>query len=120
MAAVNNKGKVQASSLLEVLIAMVTILVVFGIAMMIFTNVTNMSLSARKLQAESMVRKTLLLTEQMNDPTNQTLNEDGLRIEVSVNDYPENNALNEVSITAYDENQQLMATAKKLIPHWHE
>ena len=45
------RTKIMASTILEVIVAMVIIVVVFGIAMMIYTNVLRMSLSVKKIQA---------------------------------------------------------------------
>ena len=52
MAQVINR-KVEASTLVEVLIAMVVILVVFAVALGVFKNVLSSGISLRKLQAQA-------------------------------------------------------------------
>jgi len=114
------RNKLSASSVLEVVIAMVIILVVFGMGLMIFTNVTRMSLSANKLEAEGIVRKTLLLVEQSDKPTDQSFQEGGFRIVTTLKPDTADSVLIHVSVDAYDIKQQKLATAQKLIIKEHE
>ncbi|MES2275323.1 MAG: hypothetical protein V4592_04825 [Bacteroidota bacterium] len=116
---ISNK-RVRASSVLEVIISMVIILLIFGIAMTIFTNVTRTSLSARKLRAEAVIRKTMLQTEQADAPGDQLLKIDDLQIEITVKATVLNSKLNEISIIAYDENKQIIAQLQKLIISRHD
>ena len=59
------RTKIMASTILEVIVAMVIIVVVFGIAMMIYTNVLRMSLSVKKIQAQAILKETLYNIEKM-------------------------------------------------------
>ncbi|MEE1945908.1 type II secretion system protein [Pedobacter sp. KR3-3] len=61
MAKLINK-KLEASTLIEVLIAMVIIMVVFAIAMQVFGNVLRTGVSYKKLQAQNQMQ---LLSEQV-------------------------------------------------------
>lgn len=107
--------KLAASSVLEVVIAMVIILVVFSTGMMIFSNVTRMSLSASQLEAESIAKKTLLLTEQTGQLTNQVFQEDQFKVVVTVKDSSADSGLTNICVDAYNEQLQKVATAQKLI-----
>lgn len=115
-------GKLTASSVLEVVVAMVIILIVFGMGMIIFANVTGRSLSANRLEAEGIVRKTLLLMEQSDEPADQSFQEDEFRIVVTLKSDVVDSALTNISVDAYDLQQQKIATAQKLIikKHRHE
>lgn len=114
--------RISASSVLEVVIAMVIILIVFGMGMMIFGNITGMSLSASRLEAEGIVRKTLLLTEQSDEPTDQSFREDQFRVVVTIKAGQADSTLTHICVDAYDEQQQKVASAQRLIlkKHWHE
>lgn len=61
MAKLINK-KLAASTLIEVLIAMVIIMVVFAIAIQVFSNVLNTGVSYKKLQVQNQLQ---LLSEQV-------------------------------------------------------
>jgi type II secretory pathway pseudopilin PulG len=116
MAAINILSKkARASSVLEVIISMVIILMVFGIAMMIFTNVTRTSLSAKKLRAAAQIRKIMLQTEQLAQPDDQSFQIDDFNIEVKIKQLEQNDKLNEITVTAFDGNQQKVAQLQKLI-----
>lgn len=61
MAKLINK-KLEASTLIEVLIAMVIIMVVFGIAIQVFSNILHTGVSYKKLQVQNQLQ---LLSEQV-------------------------------------------------------
>ena len=105
--------KLPASSLLEVIISMLIIIVIFGIAMMIFSNVTNSSLSVKKLKAGALIKQQMLVLARSPHPADGTLQADEFKLDIKVSAY--NEKLNEVSITAYDGNQQPVALLKQIM-----
>ncbi|GAB3909921.1 hypothetical protein [Mucilaginibacter boryungensis] len=107
--------KVQASSVLEVIISMLVIIIIFGIAMMIFSNVTNSSLSIKKSKAEALIKQQMLLLARSQHLADETLRADEFKLDVKVSAYSENKKLNEVSITAFDGNQQQVAVYKQIM-----
>lgn len=107
-----NKG-VNASTLLEVIVSMVIIVVVFGIAMMIYTNVLRFSLSAKKLRAQMILNQTMLKAENNPQSITQTLTVGDFRVEQEIKPYTNN--LTEIHLTAYDQNQQKIAELEKVI-----
>jgi len=109
------KGKLKASTILEVLISMIVIMVVFGIAMMIFTNVTRSSLSDKKLSAEKALNEQLLNDEKSAGLVTQTLTIDNFRVEQTVQPYNGDNSLTRIDLAAYDEGQQKIAELHKII-----
>lgn len=113
-------AKVKASTILEVIIAMVVILVVFGIAMMIYANVTQSSLSVKKIKAEAILKEYLQNAEKADENTTQTFTADDLRIEQQVKSYDNEKKLIEIDLAAYDANQQQVAELHKVIINKHE
>jgi hypothetical protein len=116
MAVLKFHRKVAASSVLEVIIAMVLITIIFGIAMMIFTNVTRMSLSAKKLRAFALIDSTLQATAlPQSGTTTQQIDDFRIELQISTSTaYPD---MTEIRATAYDLNQVKITEQAKLIPH---
>ncbi len=107
--------KVQASTILEVLISMVIIITVFGIAMMIYTNVVRMSLSIKKIKAQAILEEILLNNEQSKNIVTYSMNVDDFRIEQEVKPFNNDTVLNTIKLTAYDANQQAITNLQKVI-----
>ncbi len=107
--------KVNASTLLEVVIAMVIIILVFGMAMMIYTNVLRLSLSAKKIKAQAILQDIALKTEQTRDYTTRSIAVDDFRIEQEVQAFNNDTLLNRIHLTAYDANQRLITELQKVI-----
>jgi len=104
--------KIKGSTILEVIIAMVVIVVVFGIAMMIYSNVLRLSLSAKKLRAKAVLEDVLLKAAAGE---NQTLTIGEFRIEQEIQSYNGNNNLLSVHLTAYDANQLKIAELRQVM-----
>jgi Tfp pilus assembly protein PilV len=107
--------KVTGSTIIEVLIAMTIILLVFGIAMMIFGNIMRSSLSVSRLSAESLLRERLLYIEQNPQAGNETITSGSLQIEQDIKPYESNAHLEEVHLVAHDLNNQKAAEVSKVI-----
>jgi Tfp pilus assembly protein PilE len=112
--------KVKASTILEVLISMVIIMVVFGIAMMIYANVTQFSLSVKKIKAEALLNEYLQTAEKSNGNTTQSFNVDSLSIQQTIKSYNTEKNLVEIDLAAYDANQQKVAELHKVIMNNNE
>jgi type II secretory pathway pseudopilin PulG len=108
-------NKVKASTILEVLISMVIIIVVFGIAMMIYANVTQSSLSVKKIKAEAVLNGYLQTAEKSTGNTTQSFTVDSLRIEQTIKSYNTEKNLVEIDLVAYDAGQQKVAELHKVI-----
>jgi Tfp pilus assembly protein PilE len=107
--------RLNASTILEVIVSMVIIVIVFGIAMMIYTNVLRLSLSAKKLRAQALLQEALFTAEHNANNITQTINVDGFRIEQEVKPSQEYSNLNDIHLTAYDQNQQKIAELEKVM-----
>jgi len=117
---VNIKKVVRASTILEVVIAMVLIVVVFSVAMMIFANVTSSSLSVKKIRAQAVLHEAMLNAEKNRDTVSQSLNVDDFRIEQEIKSYNNVSYLFDIHLTAYDNNQQKITELEKVILISHE
>jgi len=112
--------RARASTVLEVVISMVIIIVVFGIAMMIYSNVTHMSLSGQKIRAEAVLAE-VMRGMQGAEPVANTENViAGFTIERSVKTYAENDKILQVELKAYDENHHILAELNELILADHD
>jgi len=80
--------RLKASSLIEVIIAMVVIVVIFSTAMMIFSNVLLSSPSARKLRARATLKDALVLAEGSGGATDSTYQAGELTVERRYSAYP--------------------------------
>jgi len=109
------KYRAKASSLLEVIIAMVVIVLVFGIAMMIFSNVVRLSLSAKKIKATAILQETLLKAEHSAEKTNQVFSLDEFKIVQDTKPYSIDTGLTTIHLTAYDPNNQLIDELQKVV-----
>jgi Tfp pilus assembly protein PilV len=114
------KSKLSGSSIIEVLISMVMIMVVFGIAMMIDANIIQSSLSVKKIRAQAILNQTLETDESSANNTSTTFTIDGISIEQTVKNYNNENNLTEIDLSAYDANGKELTTLRKVIINQNE
>jgi len=115
-----DKHGIRGSTILEVIISMIIIIVVFGVAMMIFTNVNRLSLSAKKLKAQAILQQALLQAEQANDHTDRTITVDDLIIKQEITPFENESGLSIITLTAFDPNHEQIARLKKVIASHEE
>ncbi|WP_157682347.1 hypothetical protein [Mucilaginibacter mallensis] len=111
------RPRVKASTIIEVLISMIIIMVVFGIAMIIYANVTKSGLSELEIRAGALLNETLQNDEKDDAVSSRIFNVDILRIEQQVKSYDADGSLLEIDLVAYDVNGEKMAEAHKIIPN---
>ncbi|WP_090639480.1 hypothetical protein [Mucilaginibacter sp. OK283] len=112
---IKKNGMLEAATIVEVVIALVIIVVVFGMAMMIFANVTQQAISAKKIRATAVLRNTLLKAEQSRQLPQEAFNQDGFRIIPVVKPFEGGPGLSEFHLAAYDENQQEIAKVSEIM-----
>lgn len=110
---VNLRQRVRASSLLEVVVSMVIIVVVFGLAMMMMANITRGALSTKKIHARSILKTALMDGESQKEWSNKTVTIDSVTVEQEVTPY--NAGLLEIHLTAYDANNEKIAELRKVV-----
>jgi len=109
-------GRVQASTIMEVIIAMVLILVVFTIAMMISANVMRASPSAKKQKAAALLQDRMI--KAMQNPVTGTATVNAGEFQLSQEIKPSENSKSLVSIrlTALDANADTVAVLQEICP----
>lgn len=113
---VTRNGKLSGSSLLEVVIAMVVIVMVLGIALSIFANVTRSSLSAQQLRAKAVLDHTLISLEQDADTTAaDSLIDAGWKLVRDTSAYEGSAQLRQVHLAVLDENRDTLAQLQKVL-----
>jgi Tfp pilus assembly protein PilE len=115
MAGSKLNGRVNASTIIEVIISMIIIVIVFGIAMMIYSNVMRLSLSAKKIRAQALLQEAMLNAEHNPANISQSITTDDFRIEQGAASYNNESNLTVIHLTAYDQNQQKIAELQKVI-----
>jgi len=103
---ITKKGMLQATTITEVVIALVIIVVVFGMAMMIFANVTQQAISTKKIRATAILRAVLLKADQSHQLPQEAFNQGGFKIIPVIKPVEDEPGLSELHLTVYDENQQ--------------
>jgi Tfp pilus assembly protein PilV len=112
---INFRRKLPGSTLMEVVIAMVIIILVFGIAMIIYTNVTRLSLSARKVRAAAILQDLLLQANNRKDNSDRSIRVEEFRIEQKITRFQNEPGLSEIELTAFGENQEQVAQLQQII-----
>ncbi|MGY3214542.1 hypothetical protein [Mucilaginibacter sp. HD30] len=107
------KLRLRASSLLEVIVSMVIIVVVFGLAMMMIVNITRGSLSTKKIRAHAILKSMFMNGDGQKEWISKTAIIDSVTVEQDVKPY--NTGLLEVHLTAYDTNNEKMAELRKIV-----
>lgn len=108
-------AKAKASSILEVVVAMVIIVIVFGIAMMIYTNVLQLAFSGKKMKAEAVLQEALLAAQQDVAIESKTFRADDLSVNQYVAPAGGSAKLFQLTLTAIDINGDTVAKARQLI-----
>jgi Tfp pilus assembly protein PilE len=103
------------ATIMEVVVAMVIIVVVFGMAMMIFANVTNQGMPDKRIRAQAILQGILLQAEQSYQLPEEAFNQDGFRIIPTTTGVENEPGLTELHLTAFDDNQQEVATVAEIM-----
>ena len=109
-------ARVHGSTIIEVVISMIIILVVFSIAMMIYSNVTRSSLSAQQVKAAAILREKLDQAEHNGTSADETIAVGDFLVEQRVETYSDTAShLLRVYLTAWDNNHHKLAELQKII-----
>ncbi len=111
-------GRFTASSILEVVIAMVMIVLVLGLSMAIYTNVMRLSLPARTVRAQLVLQQAMDNLEQTGQDQTLTTPE-GWQISQQVKPYDSSaekpDSLSTAELVLTDESHHELASLKKVI-----
>ncbi|WP_448698215.1 hypothetical protein ACFGVR_15460 [Mucilaginibacter sp. AW1-3] len=107
--------KVKASGILEVVIAMVVIVAVFIMAMMIFANVQRLSLTTKTIKAQGVLKEILCKARQDLRVAKERYTLDDFNIEQGISPYGDTGNLYQITLAAYDTNQEKVAEIKEIV-----
>jgi len=116
MAKLKDKHKVKASSLVEVLVALVIIMAVFVIAMGIYTRVTQSGISLSKMKAQKEMSRIIQESIQNGDFEGQSIERDNIVYEKSVTAYAGFSDIILIEVKA-DQNGRLLGHLRRLVKH---
>ena len=109
------RQKLKATTLPESLIAMVIILLVFGIAISIFANVMDSSSIHEKIRAEIILQNLLVKTKTDKNFFDGEMEINGIRIIKKIASYSGAEGLSMISLTAFDRKNKQITERSELI-----
>lgn len=109
--------KLSGSTILEIVISMVIIIVVFGIAMMIYGNVFRLSPAVKGIRAHAILQDRLLKINEIgfSEDNTASVQTEEFRIETTISPMEQEPELRQLTLTAFDENQQQVAQVRQII-----
>ena len=109
------KPKLKATTLAESLIAMVIIMLVFGIAVTIFANVSDSTMMHEKIRAEIILQDILLKTKAAKNFIDGETEINGIKIMKKVVPYSGAQGLSMITLTALNRNNKQIVKKSELI-----
>lgn len=110
-----NKYKIQASSLLESLIAMVVIAIVFSLGLMTIESVLNNQKEALLFRVNMAINYEADLAKSQLDIMDDNIMKGDFIIKKEWLDYQNRNGILELRLTAIDENENILTQRKELL-----
>ena len=107
--------KIKASTLIEVLVAMIIIMISFGIAMAIYMNVSLSDHLVQKLKAELLLNETAIETKAANSFIDEKTGSDKISINKTVTSYNGIPELHLLMLEAFDVNGKKISERKELV-----
>jgi hypothetical protein len=107
--------KWKASSLIEVIVAMVVMVITFGIGMMIYHNILNSGINLQNIKAEMLLSKVSEETSLLKSYFDEDIIEGELLVRKKVGKYTDNASLLLVEIQVYSKDEKLLAEGNYLI-----
>ena len=108
-------AKARAATLLESLVAMVVVLLSFGIALMIYVNVANSNNSQQRLNAYFILNQVLAETVEYSAFANEEFKKGSLTIIRAVLPYGRSKSLIEIHLEARDLNGKILSVLNKIV-----
>ena len=101
------KSSVKASTLLEVIVAMVIILIVFSLAIGIYNNVLGSGNSAKEEELNSLMEHVISKTITDKNWNGEEFNHGNIKIKKSVTDFEDFSDIILITVTATEQNHEL-------------
>jgi hypothetical protein len=115
MAGVDVHKKIPAASLFETIVALMIIMIVFGIAMTIYVNVMRNSSSLSELKASQKLEEIARDTKEKKSYFDEKFEDEGTIIEKKVSKYQGKEELLLIDIQAFDKENKRLAERKEII-----
>ena len=115
MARVRINSSVNASSLFETIVALMVIMIVFGIAMTIYVNVMKNSTSLSELNASLQLDRLARETKEKKSYFDETIENESTVIEKKIKKYNDKGGLLLLDIQAFDKTKKKLAERKEII-----
>jgi len=109
------KHRISAYTLIETIIAMVIIMLVFGIAMMIFINVVRTDRIVQRTEVFFKMNEILFETKNNGDYTDDSFGFDTYEIKRVVINYNAYQNIKQLTVSAYDNEGKLLGEKSELI-----
>ena len=108
------KTKIQAFTILESMVAMVIVMIVFGLTSVIIMNISSSGITKEKQDAYTSVNLLRNETLQENRFIDETIETNSLRIEKTILEYSSNTSLKILLIKAY-KGQEKLFESKEIV-----
>jgi prepilin-type N-terminal cleavage/methylation domain-containing protein len=109
------KHKFQGSTLIEVLVAMIIIVICLGIATIIILNISKSGNTQLKLFAEQYAQKVLEQSKLNHEYLDDSYEREGIIIEKQVKTYKDLDGLFELTVTVFSSNMKQLVQKKELV-----
>lgn len=108
-------AKISASTLIEAIVAMLIIVIVYGIGIMIFMNVKKSANNGLKLEAILQVENILSQTKKEAKYVDENFDFDNLKIEKKILKYDNASSLNILEIKALSNDNKVLTEHREII-----
>ncbi len=115
MAGVKISHSIKASSLFETIVALMVIMIVFGIAMTIYVNVMRNSTSLSELKASLRLDELARETKEKKSYFDEKFEDESTLIEKKVTKYKDKEGLFLLDLQAFDKTNKRLAERKELL-----
>lgn len=107
--------KIPATTLIETIVSMVIIMLVFGIAMLIFVNVIRTDNIVQRTEVFFKMNEILFETKQKKEFTNEIFIYESFEIRRTIKSYMRSNKTKQITVAAYNTKDELIAEKHELI-----
>lgn len=112
------KDKIKGSTLVETLVAMIIVMLAFGIGLMIYLNVIQSSGAQQKLNAQLQMNRIAIETKGKNLFVDDEYSMENLKLVKTIQSYSgESDKLKLLKIEAFDGNGKKLSERKELVIH---
>lgn len=109
--------KIPGATLIEALIAMVIVMLSFGIAITVYVNVISSGNQSQKLKCQFLLKKIAIETKQNHLFLDEKISSDEITVQKTVTPYSGNKNILQLNLKAYSPNEKLLSEYNELVPN---